>query len=105
MRQRDLLLHIVPERRLLALERLEQLVGEHLVDGAHAVGPLGVAEAGVVLDEAGMGEEEGGHRRIQGWQNPEGSNTLSHPNRSDHRGPVALERRLVETVGRNPPMA
>jgi hypothetical protein len=36
-------------------------MGKHLVDGAHAVGALGVAEPGVVLDEAGMGEEERGH--------------------------------------------
>ena len=62
MRQRDLLLDVVAQRRLLALQVLEQLMGEHLVDGAHAVGPLGMAEAGVVLDEAGMGEEERGHR-------------------------------------------
>ena len=65
MRQRDLLLHVVAERRLLALEVLEQLMGEHLVDGAHAVGPLGVAGPGVVLDEDGMGEEERGHFRVR----------------------------------------
>ena len=63
MRERDGVLHVVPQRRLLALQVLEQLVAEHLVDGAHAVGPLGVAGAGVVLDEAGVGEEEGGHRQ------------------------------------------
>ena len=68
MGQRDGLLHVVPQRRLLALQALEQLVGEHLVDGAHAVGPLGVAEAGVVLDEAGVGEEEGGHWRVRGTE-------------------------------------
>ena len=69
MGQRDLLLDVVAQRRLLALEGVEQLVGEHLVDGAHAVGALGVAGAGVVLDEAGMREEERGHARVrQGCQ-------------------------------------
>ena len=43
------------------MQVVEELVAEHLVDGPHAVGPLGVAGAGVVLDEGGMGEEEGGH--------------------------------------------
>ena len=56
-------LHVVTERGLLALEVLEQLMREHLVDGAHAVGPLGVTGPSVVLDEAGMGDEEGGHKR------------------------------------------
>ena len=37
MRQLDGLFYVVPERRLLALQVLEQLMGKHLVDGAHAV--------------------------------------------------------------------
>ena len=72
MGQRDLLLDVVAERRLLALERLEQLMAEHLVDGAHAVGALGMAEPGVVLDEAGMGEEQRGHRRVPEVSDPPG---------------------------------
>ena len=51
VRQRDLLLHVVPERRLLALQLVEHLVREHLVDGPHAVRPLRVAGTGVVLEE------------------------------------------------------
>ena len=62
MGQCDLILHVVPERRLLALEVVEQLVGERLVDRPHAVGPLGMAGPGVVLDKAGMRDEEGRHR-------------------------------------------
>jgi hypothetical protein len=49
--ERDLVLHIVPERRLFALQSVEQLMGKHLVDGPHAVGTLGVAGAGIMLDE------------------------------------------------------
>ena len=70
MRQRDLLLDVVAQRRLLALEALEQLVGQHLVDGAHAVGPLGMAGAGVVLDEAGW------VRRSVVIEDPQGCQTL-----------------------------
>jgi hypothetical protein len=36
-------------------------MGEHLVDGAHPVGALGVAEPRVVLDEGRVGKEERGH--------------------------------------------
>ena len=46
-------LHVVPQRRFLALEVAEQLVRQHLVDRPHAIGPLGVAGPGVVLDEEG----------------------------------------------------
>ncbi len=48
MRQQDLLLDIVAQRRLVAHEILEDVVRQHLVDGAHAVRPLGMAGAGVV---------------------------------------------------------
>ena len=70
MGQRDRLLHVLAQRRLLALQVLEQLMGEHLVDGAHAVRPLWVAEARVMLDEAGMGEEKRGHDAAL-YDNPE----------------------------------
>jgi len=58
----DGILNIVSEQHPLALQLVEESVGEHLVDGPHAVGPLGMAGAGVMLDERGVGEKEGGHR-------------------------------------------
>ena len=50
-------------RRLLALQRLEGGRGKRIVDGAQAVGPLGVAVAGVVQEAGGVGEEQRGHER------------------------------------------
>ena len=35
--------------------------GERVVDGAQAVGPLGMAVARVVLEAGGMGEQQRGH--------------------------------------------
>ena len=61
MRLRDPLLDVVAQRRLLAAERLEQLVREHFVDGAHPVRALGMAGAGIVLEENGMRQQECGH--------------------------------------------
>ena len=43
VRQQDLLLDVVAQRRLLADEPGEDLVRQHLVDGPHAVGALGMA--------------------------------------------------------------
>ena len=40
---------------------MEALVLKRVLDGAQAVGPLGVAEAGVVLEAGRMGEEQGRH--------------------------------------------
>ena len=57
----DCLLAIVAQRRLLANERIEAGIGEDLVEHAHAVGPFGMAFAGVVVEETGMREKEGGH--------------------------------------------
>ena len=62
MGEPDGVLDVLAQGRLLALQAVEQLMRQHLVDGAHAVGPLGMALAGIVLDEAGMGEQEGCHR-------------------------------------------
>ncbi len=53
----------VGERRLLALQRLERGRGERIVDGAQAVGPLGMAVARVVLEAGRMGEEQRGHEQ------------------------------------------
>ena len=50
-------------RRLLALQRLEGWRGKSIVDGAQAVGPFGVAVAGVVQKAGGVGEEQRGHER------------------------------------------
>ena len=36
--------------------------GERVVDGAQAVGPLGMAVARIVLEAGGVGEEQRGHR-------------------------------------------
>ena len=51
----------VGERRLLALQLLEGGRGKRVVDGAQAVGPLGVAVARVVQKAGGMGEQQRGH--------------------------------------------
>jgi hypothetical protein len=61
VRQQNLLLDVIAQRRFLADEPGEDLVRQHLVDGAHAVGALGMPGAGVVLDEGGMREEERRH--------------------------------------------
>ena len=43
MRARDVLLHVLAQRCLLAHQVAEDIVAKHLVDRPHAVGPLGVA--------------------------------------------------------------
>ena len=48
-------------RGLLARQVMEALVFKRVLDGAQAVGPLGVAEAGVVLEAGRMGEKQGRH--------------------------------------------
>ena len=54
----------VGARRLLALQGLKRArTVERVVDGAQAIGPLGMAVACVVLEAGGVGEEEGGHER------------------------------------------
>ena len=58
----------IGKRRLLALQRLEGGRGERIVDGAQAVGPLGVAIARVVLEAGGMGEQQGGHEQMYGYR-------------------------------------
>ncbi len=63
VRQRNCTFDIVAQRCLDTYEVVEQVVAKHLVDGAHAIGALGMAGAGVVVDEAGVGDQEGGHRR------------------------------------------
>ena len=57
VRQQDLLLDVLTKRRLGALQAVEDLMPEHLVDGPHTVGALGTPGAGVVLGE-GMGVSE-----------------------------------------------
>ncbi len=47
--------------RLLALQPLEGLARERIVDGAQAVGTLGMANAGIVLEAGGMGQKQRGH--------------------------------------------
>ena len=54
VREQDLLLDVLAQRRLGAMQAAEDLVRQHLVDGAHAVGALGVTGAGVVLGEGGV---------------------------------------------------
>ncbi len=61
VRETDLLLDVLAQRRLLAQQVLEDVVRQHLVDGAHAVGPLGVTGAGVVLGEGRVREKERRH--------------------------------------------
>lgn len=51
----------IGERRLLALQGLERGGRERIVDGAQAVGPLGMTEAGVVEQAGRVSEEERGH--------------------------------------------
>ena len=61
MREQDVLLHVLAQRRLLAREAFEHVVPQHLVDGAHAIGALGVSGPRIVLDEARMRDEKRGH--------------------------------------------
>jgi hypothetical protein len=65
----DVLLHVRAQRRLGALQSIEGLMRQHLVDGPHAVGPLGMAQTGIVPGEAGMSYEERRHVvTIRGWR-------------------------------------
>ena len=61
VREQDLLLDILAQRRLGALQAVEHLMRQHLVDGAHAVGALGVPGAGVVLSEGRVRQKECRH--------------------------------------------
>ena len=49
--------------RLLALQAIEDVRRQSLLDGAQAVGALGVTLARIVLEAGGMGEEKRGHAR------------------------------------------
>ena len=49
---------IVGERRNVARQRLKRLALERAFDRAHAVGPLGMALAHVVLEAGGVRDEE-----------------------------------------------
>ena len=61
VREQDLLLDVLAQRRLGALQTVEEVVRQHLVDGAHAVRPLGMPGAGVVLSKSRMREKECRH--------------------------------------------
>ena len=62
MRERDRRLDVLAQRRLLAPEAVEGFVRQRLVDGAHPIGPLGMARPRVMLNKARVGDQEGGHR-------------------------------------------
>ncbi len=49
----------IGERGLLARQIMEALGFERMLDGAQAVGALGMTEARIVLEAGGMGEEKG----------------------------------------------
>ena len=51
MSQQNPLLDVLAQRRLLALEVVEHLMRERLVDSSHAVRPLRMPRAGVVFNE------------------------------------------------------
>ncbi len=61
VRHRDIRPVVVSERRLAPHEASENLVAESLVDRPHAVRPLGMVLAGVVVEEGRMREEERCH--------------------------------------------
>ena len=61
VREKDLLLDVLAQRCLGALQAVEEVVPQHLVDGAHAVRPLGMPGAGVVLSKSRMREKECRH--------------------------------------------
>ena len=61
MREADLLLDILAQRRLLAHQAFEDVVRQNLVDGAHAVRPLRVSGAGVVLEKGRVRKEKRRH--------------------------------------------
>jgi len=62
MRFGDPRLHIVAIGSFRTGQCVECLVRESFVHGAHAVGPLGMAWAGIVADERGVRDEKGRHR-------------------------------------------
>ena len=61
VRETDLLLDVLAQRRFLAHEIFEDVVRQNLVDGAHAVGPLRVSGAGVVLEKRRVCEKKRRH--------------------------------------------
>ena len=63
MGELNLLLNIIPQWCLLALEILEHIVRQHFVDGAHAIRAFGVARSSIVINEAGMSYQKRGHGR------------------------------------------
>ena len=64
MRETDLRLHVVAQRRLLAHEAREDLMRQHLVDSPHTVGALRMSVAGIVLQKCRMREKERRHRPV-----------------------------------------
>ncbi len=68
MRERDRRLDVVAQRRLLAHQAVEGFVRQRLVDGAHTVGPLGMAGPRVMLNKARVGDQQGGHRGARNGQ-------------------------------------
>jgi hypothetical protein len=67
MGEQDLRLDVLAQRRLDADEVLEQLMAEHAVDRAHAIGPLGMTRTGQVVEEARVRDEERCHRPASNW--------------------------------------
>ncbi len=61
MGEKDLRFDIFAQRSFHALQGSIALVTQHLVDGTHTVGALGVAEPRVVLDEDRVRDEQGCH--------------------------------------------
>ena len=52
---------IEAQRRFGALQGAIAFVGQHFVDGAHAVRPFGMAGPGVVRNEGWMGDQQSRH--------------------------------------------
>src|SRR4029079_4100709 len=61
VRETDLLLDVLAQRRFLAHEVFEDVVRQNLVDGAHAVGPLRVSGPGIVLEKRRVREKKRRH--------------------------------------------
>ena len=61
MGERDDVLDIGAQRGRLAQQVGELLLFQRTGDRAHAIGSLGVAGAGIVVDEAGVRDQERGH--------------------------------------------
>jgi hypothetical protein len=57
-------------RRFGAHERIETLLGEHLVDGAQTVGALGMSGRRDMVEACRMGEKKGGHGALEARDRP-----------------------------------